>query len=390
MTHQAMDLSALADAVASRCAALLSAEGLAAFRTTVLASEGVPGEAGGRGAVRLTLASDELSLDDKITLEAKLLAGLGGVFDGVGLQINFRRQTPRAAAPGPAPTAPESTTSAGGGAAGHAGRRAGVGGAGSVQKRRIPGVGRVLVVGSGKGGVGKSTVSANLAAALALDATPVGLLDADIYGPSLPTLFNLTGPLTVNGEQKIVPISKYGVRCVSFGFLSEPQSAVVWRGPMIARAVEQLCFDVDWSGVEYLVIDLPPGTGDVQLTLMEKVELDGALLVCTPQDVALADAHRALSMFERMRVPVLGMVENMAYYQCHHCSERSRPFGDGVRRFASERKVRVLGELPLSPDLAAASDAGIPHALDAASQTGTAFRFIAQEVVAQLNAGVAN
>lgn len=224
----------------------------------------------------------------------------------------------------------------------------------------------IIAVGSGKGGVGKSTVSFNLAVALAAKGMKVALLDADIYGPSVPRLAGIAGqkPQT-NDAGKLVPLEAHGIKLMSMGFLVEEEKAMIWRGPMVQTAFYQMLRDVDWTGgqgdLDVLVIDLPPGTGDVQLTLAQKVPVTGAVIVSTPQDLALIDARKAIAMFEKTSVPVLGIVENMSTYICPHCGHEDHIFGHGGARAESEKQgVAFLGEIPLNSAIRSDSDEGRP------------------------------
>ena len=220
-----------------------------------------------------------------------------------------------------------------------------------------------IAIASGKGGVGKSTVSANLAIALKKIGYEVGLMDSDIYGPSQQMMMGITSKPYVNEEEKILPIERFGVRVMSIGFLMDVDTPVIWRGPMIFKAVEQFLGDVAWGTQDFLLVDLPPGTGDAQLTLTQKVALSGAVIVTTPQDVALIDARKGLAMFQKVNVPVLGIVENMSYYLCPKCGHREEIFKHGGgRRTAEQLNVPFLGEIPLDPAIRAASDAGTPVA----------------------------
>jgi ATP-binding protein involved in chromosome partitioning len=225
----------------------------------------------------------------------------------------------------------------------------------------IPGVRHTLAVASGKGGVGKSTVAVNLAAALAAQDARVGLLDADVYGPSIPLMTGIDDQPALAPDRTLVPFERFGVRLMSLGFLVDRESAVIWRGPMVMKALEQLLGDVRWGELDYLVVDMPPGTGDAQLTLSQRVRLAGAVIVTTPQDVALADARKGVAMFRKVDVPVLGIVENMSYFECPHCSERTDIFGHGGGRSEAERLgVPFLGEVPLDPAIRSGSDSGEP------------------------------
>lgn len=225
----------------------------------------------------------------------------------------------------------------------------------------IPGVRHIVAVGSGKGGVGKSTVAVNLALALKERGAAVGILDADIYGPSLPRLLGaLTARPEVNDDKKMVPISRYGVKTMSLGYLVDEGQAAVWRGPMLFKAMDQFFRDVMWGELDYLVIDLPPGTGDVGLTMAQKVPVSGAVVVVTPQNLALADAKKALDMFERTNVPLLGVVENMSYLKTP-LGETVQLFPKGeLDAFLDIRKIRKLGQIPFYPDIGMSGEAGIP------------------------------
>jgi ATP-binding protein involved in chromosome partitioning len=226
----------------------------------------------------------------------------------------------------------------------------------------LPGVARVIAVASGKGGVGKSTTAANLAMAMAAKGLRVGVLDADIYGPSVPTLFGCEGIRPeATPEGKMRPVDSHGIKLISIGFLLPPDAAVIWRGPMVAGAIEQLFRDVDWGTLDVLVVDLPPGTGDAQLTMCQKAPLSGAVIVSTPQDLALIDARRAIAMFRKVEVPVLGLIENMSYYECPACGHREHIFDHGgAAKAATELEVPFLGEIPLTLAIREASDAGTP------------------------------
>ncbi len=250
----------------------------------------------------------------------------------------------------------------------------------------IGGVKHVVAVASGKGGVGKSTVAVNLAAALAQLGQHVGLMDADIYGPSVPTMLGTHEQpkiIDLDGKRVLVPLDKFGMKLMSLGFLQPEDDPVIWRGPMVMKAVRQFLRDVDWRGVEVLVIDLPPGTGDAQLTLTQSAPLDGAVIVTTPQDVALIDARKGLRMFQEVDVPLLGLVENMSVFTCPECGHRTHVFStDGGRRTADELGVPFLGALPLDPQIAIAGDAGIPYVVEHPDGEVTKiFRAVAQNVL---------
>jgi ATP-binding protein involved in chromosome partitioning len=218
-----------------------------------------------------------------------------------------------------------------------------------------------IAVASGKGGVGKSTVAANLALALTRLGSRVGLMDSDIYGPSQQMMMGIDEKPFINESNQIVPIEKYGVRVMSLGFLMDVDQPVIWRGPMVMKAVEQFLGDVAWGKLEFLVVDLPPGTGDAQLTLTQKIQLSGAVIVTTPQDVALIDARKGLAMFQKVNVPVLGIVENMSYYICPKCGHRDEIFKHGGgERTANRLNVPFLGSIPIDPKVAIGGDAGEP------------------------------
>lgn len=227
----------------------------------------------------------------------------------------------------------------------------------------VPGIDRILVVGSGKGGVGKSTVSSNLAVALARAGRRVGLLDADIYGPSQPRMMGVTERPTAPDGKTLIPIRAHGVTMMSLGLLLRPDEAVIWRGPMLMGAMQQMLGQVAWGDLDVLVIDLPPGTGDVQLTLGQRTVLTGAVVVSTPQDVALLDARRAIDMFRKLKTPILGLVENMSTFICPNCGHESHIFGHGGVAAEAERLgVPFLGEIPLALEVRVSGDAGTPVA----------------------------
>jgi ATP-binding protein involved in chromosome partitioning len=224
----------------------------------------------------------------------------------------------------------------------------------------IPDVANVVAVASGKGGVGKSTVSANLAVSLAHLGHRVGLLDADIYGPSMPMMFGIDDKPVVTSN-RIQPFERYGIRLMSLGFILETDTPVIWRGPMVMRAIEQLLGDVDWGPLDYLIVDLPPGTGDAQLTISQKVPLSGAVIVTTPQDIALIDARKGLAMFRKVNVPVIGIIENMSGFVCPHCNQATDIFkSGGGERTAEALGCAFLGRIPLDPAIVAGGDDGRP------------------------------
>jgi ATP-binding protein involved in chromosome partitioning len=230
-----------------------------------------------------------------------------------------------------------------------------------AKQAEIPGVAAVIAVASGKGGVGKSTTALNLALGLRDLGLRVGLLDADIYGPSVPRLTGIREKPQLNDERKMIPIPRFGLAIMSIGFLVEEETAMIWRGPMVMSAITQMLRDVAWGTLDVLVVDMPPGTGDAQLTLAQNVPLKGAIIVSTPQDLSLIDARRGLAMFKKVNVPVLGIVENMSYFQCPHCGTKSDIFGHGGARHEAERlAVPFLGEIPLHMAIRATSDSGTP------------------------------
>ena len=230
-----------------------------------------------------------------------------------------------------------------------------------AKRSEIPGVAAVIAVASGKGGVGKSTTAVNLALGLRDLGLRVGLLDADIYGPSVPRLTGLREKPQLNDERKMIPLQRFGLAIMSIGFLVEEDTAMIWRGPMVMSAITQMLRDVAWGTLDILVVDMPPGTGDAQLTLAQNVPLKGAVIISTPQDLSLIDARRGLAMFKKVDVPVLGIVENMSYFQCPHCGTRSDIFGHGGARQEAERLgVPFLGEIPLHMSVRVTSDSGTP------------------------------
>ncbi len=228
---------------------------------------------------------------------------------------------------------------------------------------QMPHVRNTIAVGAGKGGVGKSTVAALLAIGLQREGARVGLLDADIYGPSVPAIMGVPGGQSlIRDDGRITPAEALGVKLVSIGFFVDPQQAVVWRGPMVHNMVQQFLANVEWGELDYLVVDLPPGTGDVPLTLAQSIPMTGAVVVCTPQDLALSDARRAIMMYATLKVPCLGIVENMSYYVCPHCGKRDDIFNHGgARRAAQEMQVPFLGEIPLNAGVRAFADEGTPE-----------------------------
>jgi ATP-binding protein involved in chromosome partitioning len=259
------------------------------------------------------------------------------------------------------------------------------------RQAEIPGVAAIIAVASGKGGVGKSTTALNLALGLRDLGLRVGLLDADIYGPSVPRLTGIKDKPELNADRKMIPIARFGLAVMSIGFLVEEETAMIWRGPMVMSAINQMLRDVAWGTLDVLVVDMPPGTGDAQLTLAQNVPLKGAVIVSTPQDLSLIDARRGLAMFRKVNVPVLGIVENMSYFQCPHCGTRSDIFGHGGARHEAERLgVPFLGEIPLHMAIRETSDSGNPVVVsDPDGPHSAAYRAIAVQIRAQLQGAIA-
>jgi ATP-binding protein involved in chromosome partitioning len=266
------------------------------------------------------------------------------------------------------------------------------GGASPMSKQaEIPGIAAVIAVASGKGGVGKSTTALNLALGLRDLGLRVGLLDADIYGPSVPRLTGLREKPQLDDERKMIPLKRFGLSIMSIGFLVEEETAMIWRGPMVMSAVTQMLRDVAWGTLDVLVVDMPPGTGDAQLTLAQNVPLKGAVIISTPQDLSLIDARRGLAMFKKVNVPVLGIIENMSYFQCPHCGTQSDIFGHGGARHEAERLgVPFLGEIPLHISIRTTSDSGTPVVESEPNGPHAAiYRAIAAKVRDQLAAAAA-
>jgi ATP-binding protein involved in chromosome partitioning len=249
----------------------------------------------------------------------------------------------------------------------------------------IPQVKSTIAVASGKGGVGKSTVAANLAVALQRSGARVGLMDTDVYGPSVPILMGASEvPRVVEG--KIEPPVEYGIKLMSMAFFLPKDEAVIWRGPMLHKTIQQFLGEVRWGELDYLIMDLPPGTGDIQLSLSQTIPLTGAVIVSTPQDLALTVASKAIAMFQKLNVPILGIIENMSYYTCPECGHREEIFGHGGAREAALRLgIEFLGEIPLDPAIRIQSDSGKPVALDDSTVYGKAFREVADALAARVN-----
>ncbi|MDX1766575.1 MAG: Mrp/NBP35 family ATP-binding protein [Arenibacter troitsensis] len=261
-----------------------------------------------------------------------------------------------------------------------------------IKGKPIPGIKNIIAVASGKGGVGKSTVTANLAVTLAKMGFKVGLLDADIYGPSMPIMFDVAQekPLAVNieGKSKMKPIENYGVKLLSIGFFTQPNQAVIWRGPMAAKALNQMIFDAHWGELDFMLLDLPPGTGDIHLSIMQSLPITGAVVVSTPQEVALADARKGVAMFQQdsINVPVLGIVENMAYFTPEELpNNKYYIFGkEGAKHLSEDLNVPFLGEIPLVQSIREAGDVGRPAALQTATAIETAFEELTKNVVREV------
>ncbi|MEZ4854259.1 P-loop NTPase [Flavobacterium sp.] len=260
-----------------------------------------------------------------------------------------------------------------------------------IKGKPIPGISNIIAVSSGKGGVGKSTITANLAVALAKMGFKVGVLDADIYGPSMPIMFDVENAkpvsVEVNGKSKMQPVQSYGVELLSIGFFTKPDQAVIWRGPMAAKALNQMIFDANWGEIDFMLIDLPPGTGDIHLSIMQSLPITGAVVVSTPQAVALTDAKKGVAMFnnDNIKVPVLGIIENMAYFTPEELpNNKYYIFGkEGAKNLAADLQVPFLGEIPLVQSIREAGDYGRPAALQTATPLEKAFEELARNVVAE-------
>ena len=309
---------------------------------------------GSRGVtIELATSSDNAEAMDAIRREVAAIVGAA-----TGLPIEIVVETTRPAAPAAVPR----------------------------PKPPIPGVGAIVAVASGKGGVGKSTVAANLACALAAKGLQTGLLDADVYGPSVSLMLGIEGTPEVRADRRIVPAERYGVRAISMGMFLGERTPVIWRGPMVTKLITEFFRNVVWGDLDYLILDLPPGTGDAQLTVAQQVPLAGGVIVTTPQDVALLDVRRGITMFEQVHAPVLGVIENMSFHVCRECGERTEVFGHGGgSRMARQFGVPFLGEIPLVRAIRAAGDAGTPIVVaDPAHPQSTAFFELAGAVDAQV------
>jgi len=316
------------------------------------------------GVVRFTvqMQTENPAVGEQIVADAeRVVRAVGGVSD-VSIAKDIRRRAQTGPMPGP----------------------------GAPQMAQIPALSQVrykIAVASGKGGVGKSTVSTNLALALRSRGHSVGLLDADIYGPSQQMMLGLEGrPMIDEADEKILPMERHGIKTMSLGLITDPDTPVIWRGPMVMKALDQFLSDVKWGELDYMVLDLPPGTGDAQLTLTQKVPLTGAVIVTTPQDISLIDARKGLAMFRKVNVPVLGIIENMSYFICRHCGEREEIFGHGGgQRTAEMLGVPFLGEVPIDPNVVIGGDTGQPIVLrNPESPAAIAFMKLADEVARQV------
>lgn len=312
-------------------------------------------------------------------LEDDAGAGLPGPSGGSGSEGEGASGSSSASAPPPAAGTSQGPAQGQAAGSGHA----------PAQERVLPGVRHIIAVASGKGGVGKSTVASNLAVALAATGARVGLMDTDIYGPSVPTMFDAHERPSITTRRKLVPLRRHGVDLVSMGFLIDPDTAMVWRGPMVTSAVKQFMQEVEWGELDYMILDLPPGTGDIQLTIVQTVPLTGAVIVSTPQTVALDDARKGVAMFDKVRVPVLGIVENMAYFSPPDMPEKTyHIFGKhGARRLAERLEVPFLGEIPIVEAIREGGDTGRPVVLDDPdSPQGVAFRKMVERVLQSIEA----
>jgi ATP-binding protein involved in chromosome partitioning len=258
---------------------------------------------------------------------------------------------------------------------------------GGFSRQAIPGIRNIVAVGAGKGGVGKSTTAVNLALALAAKGARVGLMDADVYGPNIPQMLGVEGQPEVSADRKMIPPEAHGIKVISMGMLVPPDQPVIWRGPMLHGAVQQFMREVLWGELDYLVVDLPPGTGDVSLTMSQSVPVAGAVVVTTPQGVSVSDVRKAVAMFRQLNIPVLGVVENMSYFVCGHCQERTEIFGHGGgERMAEDLKIPFLGEVPIDTRVRSGGDEGKPIVAAAPdAPAAQAFLAIAGKVAAQIS-----
>ncbi|KAH7319681.1 P-loop containing nucleoside triphosphate hydrolase protein [Stachybotrys elegans] len=255
------------------------------------------------------------------------------------------------------------------------------------KKRKITGVEKVIAVSSAKGGVGKSTVAANLSLAFSRLGLRAGILDTDIFGPSIPTLFDLSGEPRLSSHNQLVPLTNYGVKTMSMGYLVGENAPVVWRGPMVMKAIQQLLHEVDWGGLDVLVLDLPPGTGDTQLTITQQVVLDGAVIVTTPHTLATKDAVKGINMFKTVGIDILGLVQNMSLFQCPHCHSGTHVFGSNerVQRMCEEHGIKLIGDIPLHPNIGDDGEKGKPTVVsEPSSERASAFMNTAQLICSKV------
>ncbi len=302
----------------------------------------------------------------------KTVHALDGVLTATVVLTAEKAQQP--AEPAPQPTSPGST-----------------GAAPQPTGNALPGVASIIAVASGKGGVGKSTTAVNLALGLAAAGKKVGLMDADIYGPSMPRMMGITGQPVSNDGKNLEAMENYGIKVMSIGFLVEDDTPMIWRGPMVQSALEQMMRDVNWGELDVLVVDMPPGTGDAQLTMAQRVPLTGAIIVSTPQDIALLDARKGLNMFRKVDVPVFGIIENMSYFTCPHCGERSEIFAHGGAREEADRLgCDFLGEIPLDIEIRVTSDGGSPIVVSQPDgEHAKSYKSIALEVAGKIETTLA-
>jgi ATP-binding protein involved in chromosome partitioning len=258
---------------------------------------------------------------------------------------------------------------------------------GGFSRQELPGIRNIVAVGAGKGGVGKSTTAVNLAVALRLKGARVGLMDTDVYGPNIPQMLGVHEPPEVSDDKKMIPPEAHGIKVISMGMLVPPDQAVIWRGPMLHGAVQQFMRDVAWGELDYLIVDLPPGTGDVSLSMAQSVPVAGAVVVTTPQAVSVADVRKAVGMFRQLNIPILGVVENMSHFVCGHCQERTEIFGaGGGRKMAEELKIPLLGQVPIDTRVRSGGDSGDPIVAAAPeAPAAVAFAEIAGKVAAQIS-----
>ncbi|MCO4744586.1 MAG: Mrp/NBP35 family ATP-binding protein [Proteobacteria bacterium] len=328
------------------------------------------------GTLRFDLAfTSQHTKQDRSDIQAAVVANLRELGVTGDIQPFARLVMPKGGTGGPPkPKAPPVKGMEGGGMQPHGG---------AIHKKTIPGVKHIVAVASGKGGVGKSTIASNLAVGLTQFGHKVGMMDADVYGPSLPTMMNVHTRPVVNKEKRIQPVVAHGVKCISIGLVVDPEEAIIWRGPMIMGLLRQFIQDTDWGELDYLIVDLPPGTGDAQLSLIQAVPLAGAVIVTTPQDIALADAIRGISMFRKLDVPLLGLVENMAYYPLPD-GTRDYVFGqDGGKRAAEKYATELLAEIPLQTAIRKAGDDGTPAVLGS-DELAHNFSHIAKRITEKL------